>query len=64
MSRLADTMLGQKAFARSANQPMLDLTLGGQFGYAPNISQFYINAAYVRKNLFPIVLEEIGRAHV
>lgn len=57
MSRLADTMLGQKAYARSANQPMLDLNLGGQFGYAPNISQFYSNAAYVRKNLFPIVLE-------
>lgn len=57
MSRLTDTLLNQKAFAKSANQPMLDLTLGGQFGYAPNISQFYSNAAYIRKNLFPIVLE-------
>ncbi len=57
MARLTDSLLGQKAFARSANQPMIDITSGGQFGYAPNIAQYTSNAAYVRKNIFPIVLE-------
>lgn len=57
MSRITDTLLGNKAFARSANQPMLDLSFGGQHGYAPNYAQFINNAAYVRKNLVPILLE-------
>lgn len=60
MARSTNSLLGQKAFARSANQPMIDITSGGQFGYAPNIAQYTSNAAYVRKNVFPIVLEAPG----
>lgn len=57
MARVTDTLLGPKAFGRSANQPMLDLSFGGQHGYAPDLTQWYNNAAYIRKNLVPILLE-------
>ncbi len=57
MARITDTLLGQKAFARSANAPMLDLSFGAQHGYAPDLTQWYNNAAYVRRNLIPILLE-------
>lgn len=57
MSRITDAILGQKAFGRDATQPMLDLTYGGQFGYAPRLTEWVSNQAYVRKNLFAILLE-------
>ena len=57
MSRITDAILGQKSFGRDATQPMLDLTYGGQFGYAPRLTEWVSNQAYVRKNLFAILLE-------
>lgn len=57
MSRLVDAILDQKAFARGATNPMLDLTHGGQMGWAPNLTEWISNQAYVRKNLVCILLE-------
>lgn len=57
MSRITDAILGQKAFGRDATQSMIDLTYGGQFGYAPRLTEWVSNQAYVRKNLFAILLE-------
>jgi hypothetical protein len=37
MARLTEALLAQKAFGANANQPMLDLSYGGQHGWAPNL---------------------------
>lgn len=47
----------KQAYAANANQPMLDLTYGGQFGWSPNLTEWVSNQAYVRKQLIPILLE-------
>jgi len=57
MSRITNAILDQKAFGRGSSQPMLDLTYGGQHGYAPNLVEWISNQAYVRRNLIPILLE-------
>lgn len=57
MSRIADALLGQKAYGANSTAPMLDPTFGGQFGYAPVLKEWVSNQAYVRKNLIPILLE-------
>lgn len=57
MSRITNAILDQKAFGRGSSQPMLDLTYGGQHGYAPNLTEWVSNQAYVRRNLIPILLE-------
>lgn len=57
MARLTEAILGQKAFGGHANQPMLDLTYGGQYGWAPNLTEWVSNQAYVRRNLVCVLLE-------
>jgi hypothetical protein len=57
MARLTEALLAQKAFGANANQPMLDLSYGGQHGWAPNLKEWISNQAYVRRNLVPILLE-------
>lgn len=57
MSRVTDAILGQKAFGRGSNQPMLDATFGGQMGYAPVLTEWVSNSAYVRKNVICVLLE-------
>jgi hypothetical protein len=57
MARLTEALLAQKAFGTNANQPMLDLSYGGQHGWAPNLKEWISNQAYVRRNLVPILLE-------
>lgn len=57
MSRVTDAILGQKAFGRGSNQPMVDPTFGGQMGYAPNLPEWNSNQAYVRKNVVAVLLE-------
>lgn len=57
MSRVTNAILNQQAFGRGSSQPMLDLTFGGQQGYAPNLAEWVSNQAYVRRNLIPILLE-------
>lgn len=57
MSRVTDAILGQKAFGRGSNQPMLDAAFGGQMGYAPVLTEWVSNSAYVRKNVICVLLE-------
>jgi hypothetical protein len=64
MARLTDALLNDgiangvsKAYGRGRTQPMLDLQLGGQFGWSNNLSQWVSNQAYVRRNLVCILLE-------
>lgn len=57
MARITDALLESKAFGASVNQPMLDLTYGGQHGWAPDLTQWVSNQAYVRRNLGCILLE-------
>lgn len=57
MTRLTEALLNQQAFGRGANQPMLDPTYGGQMGYAPVLTEWVSNQAYVRRNLIPVLLE-------
>lgn len=57
MSRLTEAILGGKAFGTHANQPMLDLTYGGQQGWSPNLKEWISNQAYVRRNLVCVLLE-------
>jgi len=56
MARITDAILGQ-AYAVNENQPMLDLSFGGQQGYSPNLIEWVSNQAYVRRNLVCILLE-------
>ena len=61
MSRLTEALLNEngngKAFSRGKSQPMLDITKGGQFGFAPNLTEWVSNQAYIRRNLFCLLLE-------
>lgn len=57
MARLTEALLNNKAHSRGMTQPMLDLTMGGQMGFAPNLTEWVSNQAYVRRNLFCLLLE-------
>ena len=57
MARISDAILDQKAFGRGSTNPMLDVTYGGQQGYAPNLSEVISNQAYVRRPVVAILLE-------
>lgn len=57
MARLTDALLDNKAFSRGNSQPMLDLTMGGQMGFAPDLTEWVSNQAYVRRNVFCLLLE-------
>lgn len=57
MSRLTDAILAEKGYARGHNAPMVDLAYGAQLGYAPNLTEFHNNAAYVRRHTFLLMLE-------
>lgn len=57
MSRATQVLLGGQAFSLGRTQPMVDVTKGGQLGFAPEPGQFISNANYVRRNLFCLLLE-------
>lgn len=57
MSRLTDAILEGKAYTAGKNAPMVDLAYGAQLGYAPNLTEFHNNAAYVRRHVFLLMLE-------
>jgi|ERR1035437_923475 hypothetical protein len=57
MARLTDALLNGKAFSENRNQPMLDVSMGGQHGFAPNLSQWISNQSYVRRNLVCLLIE-------
>jgi hypothetical protein len=45
------------AFGLGANVPMVDLTYGGQMGWAPDHAAFVNNQAHIRRHLIPILVE-------
>ena len=57
MARLTNALLGNTAFGNGSTAPMLDVTYGGQFGWAPDLSQWVSNQAYIRRPLVCILLE-------
>lgn len=57
MSRLTNAILGNQAFGNGSTAPMLDVTYGGQFGWAPDLTQWVSNQAYIRRPLVCILLE-------
>lgn len=57
MARLTNALLGNNAFGNGSTAPMLDLTYGGQMGWAPDLTQWVSNQAYVRRPLVCILLE-------
>lgn len=58
MSRLADVVLGNnKGHSKGHKAPMLDLQYGGQMGYAPDLTEWVSNQAYVRRNLICVLVE-------
>lgn len=58
MSRLADAILQNgPAFAAGHQAPMVNLEYGGQMGYAPDLSEWVSNQAYVRRNLICLLVE-------
>lgn len=58
MSRLANALLASgQAYGAGHNAPMLDLQNGGQMGFAPDLTEWVSNAAYIRRNLFCLLVE-------
>lgn len=57
MSRVTDALLQGKAYSANRTQPMLDITYGGQFGYANDLTQWVSNSNYVRRNLIALLVE-------
>ncbi len=55
MSRLADAIL-QGGYSRGKSN-MLDLSYGGQNGFAPNLTEWVSQTHYVRRNIHCILLE-------
>jgi len=56
MSRLTEALL-QGAYTRNIDRPMLDLKFGGQQGWAPNLTEWVSNQAYVSRPLICILVE-------
>jgi hypothetical protein len=54
--RKNDALLEGKAQGQGVNNDMLDLSYGGQMGYANNLTEWVSNAAYVRRHIFPILI--------
>lgn len=56
--RNTDALLGGKAQGQGVNNDMLNLSFGGQMGYANNLTEWVSNAAYVRRHIFPILIAQ------
>lgn len=57
MARFNNAILGSRGFAERSMAPMVDLNQGGQNGRFTNIGSYVANAAYVRRNLIPLLLQ-------
>lgn len=57
MSRVRDAILNNRAYAAGRQNPMLDLQYGGQMGYAPDLTEWVSNQAYIRRNLICLLVE-------
>lgn len=56
MSRLTEALI-HGAYTRNIDRPMLDLKFGGQQGWAPNLTEWVSNQAYVSRPLICILVE-------
>lgn len=56
MSRLSDAILSG-AYKRETDKPMLDLKYGGQQGWAPNLTEWVSNQAYVSRPVICLMIE-------
>jgi len=56
MSRLTDAIISG-AYTRDIDRPILDLKYGGQHGWAPNLTEWVSNQAYISRPLICILLE-------
>ena len=56
MSRLSDAILNG-AYSRDIGKPMLDLKYGGQQGWAPNLTEWTSNQAYVSRPVICLMIE-------
>lgn len=54
--RVTGALLDGQAQGQGVNNNMLDLSYGGQMGYANNLTEWVSNAAYVRRHTFPILI--------
>lgn len=57
MSTLKGTILGQQAYGRFTDAPMVDLNKGGQHGPSTQFDTYLSSTAYVRRNLIALLLE-------
>jgi len=56
MARLTDALI-TGAYTRDIDRPILDLKSGGMHGWAPNLSEYTSNQAYISRPLICILLE-------
>lgn len=58
MARVAEAILQQNVeYAAGRQNVMVDMRYGGQMGYAPDLTQWVSNQAYVRRNLICLLVE-------
>lgn len=58
MSRVANAILQPGVAYNAGHQaPMVDLQYGGQMGFAPDLTEWVSNQAYVRRNLICLLVE-------
>ncbi len=58
MTRIANALLGQNIGpSQNYKNAMLDLTYGGQHGWAPKLDEWVNNQQYIRQNIVPVLLE-------
>ena len=58
MSRIANAILqAGTGIAAGQNAPMVDLQFGGQMGYAPDLSEWVSNQAYIQRNVICLLVE-------
>ncbi len=55
-TRVTEALLEGRAQSEGVTNPMLDLRHGGQMGYANVLGEWVSNAAYVQRNMFPILI--------
>ena len=55
-TRVTEALLEGRAQSEGVTNPMLDLRYGGQFGLANALGEWVSNAAYVQRNMFPILI--------
>lgn len=57
VSRLKDTILGNRAYGRGVSTPLLNGVNGGQFGFGADYPGFISNTPYARRNLIAILVD-------